>query len=280
VKLGNQIPNAARRVVFMEEVDSHKHVVMLENGERRRLTEGDDWHLYPDITDRGDKVTFVSGPDDEHLAVSILDLESGKERFLTTADGRNLHPAFSADGSKIAFSEATGEKSRQITVMDTAEHSFEPPDTPRSRKVPGSEGGYFPTLSADGSTVLYQRAHEAQRQIVKYDFRTETETVLAEGMAPTLSPDETSFAYTRKVDGQWNIRVQNFQTGEVRQVTHTPHFDFAPSFAPDGSLYFASNRAGTFDIYRLESADLESGNGVPTVIVQGPESFYAPEASA
>ena len=69
-------------------------------------------------------------------------------------------------------------------------------------------------------------------------------------------------------------------SGEVRQVTHTPHFDFAPSFAPDGSLYFASNRAGTFDIYRLESADLESGNGVPTVIVQGPESFYAPEASA
>jgi dipeptidyl aminopeptidase/acylaminoacyl peptidase len=280
--LQNPTPTAARRVVFMEEVEDKKHVVMLDGGERRYLTEGADWHLYPDINTQGDQVTLVSGPNSEHLAVSVMDLTTGKEHFLTTAEGRNLHPTFSGDGKKIAFSEATGDDSRHIVVMDSplAHPRFEPPSKPATRVVPGSEGGYFPSLSEDGNRVLYQRTTDGLRQIVSYDFATKTQTVEAEGMAPSLSPDGSAFAFTKKIDGQWNIHVKNFSTGEDRQITHTPHLDFAPSFAPDGSVYFASNRAGTFDIYHLDSESLERGDGVPTVIAQGPETYYAPEASA
>ena len=266
----------------MEEVEDKKHVVMLDQGKRRYLTDGEDWHLYPDINDQGDQVTLVSGPNSEHLAVSVLDLDTGQEHFLTTAEGRNLHPTFSGDGKKIAFSEATGEKSRHITVVNspTDNLGFEPPSEPESQIVPGSEGGYFPSLSQDGSRVLYQRSKDGTRQIVSYDFDSKTEKIEAEGMAPSFSPDESSFTFTRKVDGEWNIHVKSLQTGEDRQITHTPHLDFAPSYAPDGSIYFASNRAGTFDIYHLDPEAVKREDGVPTVVYQGPETFYAPEASA
>ena len=265
----------------MEEVDDRKHVVMLEGDKRSYLTEGEDWHLYPDINEEGDQVTLVSGPDGQHTAVSVLDLRTGKELFLTTTEGQNLHPTFSGDGRLIAFSEASGQSTRHITIVPNPvdKPDFEPPSKPKSKVVPGSEGGYFPSLSHDGSLVLYQRASQGKREIVSYDFDTRKETVVAEGMAPTLSPDESEFAYTKKVNDQWNIHVKDLATAEERQVTHTPHLDFAPSFAPDGSLYFASNRAGSFDIYRLDPEALENG-GEPSVVAQGPESFYAPEASA
>lgn len=273
------IQTTPRRVVFMEEVEERKHVVMLEGGERRYLTEGDDWHLYPDITEQGDRVTFISGPDDQHLAVSVLDLASGKETFLTGWEGRHLHPTFSGDGSKVAFSQATGEKTRRIALIDTPPGlAFEPPSKPKTQVVPGSEGGYFPSLSHDGSLVLYQRERDGVREIVGYDFKVGKESVLAEGMAPSLSPDGAAFAYTKKVDGDWNIHVRDIASGTEHQVTHDPNLDFAPSFAPDGSLYFASDRAGSFDIYRLTSEQVERGEDVPEVIAQGPESFYAPDA--
>lgn len=272
----------ARRIVFMEEVEDRKQIVMLEKGERRHITSGDDWHLYPDITEQGDQVALVSGPDAKHLGVSVLDLVTGKEHFLTTTDGRNLHPTFSGDGSKIAFSEATGQENRHITVINSPmQAGFEPPSEPKRRVVPGSEGGYFPTLSQDGDLVVYQRAGEGSREIVSYDFDTQSERVVAEGMSPSLSADDSSIAYTKKVDGEWNIHVTELSTGKSRQITHTPYMDFAPSFAPDGSIYFASNRAGSFDIYHLDRDKVESGEGAaPTVIAQGPETFYAPEASA
>ena len=271
-----------RRVVYMEEVGSKKHAVLQEGNQRRYLTSGDDWHLYPDINFEGDKVVLVSGPDDQHLAVSVLDIDSGRETFVTSQSGRNLHPTFSGDGEKVAFSEETEEGLRHIAILDTpGEKSFEPPGQtiPRPRVVPGSDGGYFPSLSEDGSQVLYQRAKDSKREIVSYDFVTGRERVLAEGMAPSLSFDDEHFAYTKKTDGEWNIHIQDLQTGEDRQVTHTPHFDFAPSFDSEGGLFFASNRGGTFDIYHRPVGSLDDPKARAEVIAQGPETLYAPEAS-
>lgn len=266
----------------MEEVGTKKHAVLLEGDKRRYLTTGDDWHLYPDINFAGDKVTLVSGPDDKHLAVSVLDIESGQETFVSSDSGRNLHPTFSGDGEKIAFSEETADGKRHIAIVKTPQDfNFEPPGErpPTPRVVPGSEGGYFPSLSDDGSLVLYQRARDSKREIVSYDFITKQERILAEGMAPSLSFDDEHFAYTKKQDGEWNIHVQSLETGEVKQVTDTPHFDFAPSFDSEGGLYFASNRAGSFDIYHRSAESLADPSGVAETVAQGPETLYAPEAS-
>lgn len=271
----------SRRLVYMEETDSEKNVILAENGQSRHLTSGPDWHLYPDISENGDKVTLVSGPDADHLGVSVIDIATGQERLVSDRDGRDLHPTFSGDGKKIAFSDQTGPESRQITIVDapTFRARFEPPDEkPRQVAVPGSEGGYFPALSEDGSRVVYQRANEGKREIVSYDFSTQKEQVLAEGMSPSLSMDDQWLTYTRKVDGEWNIHLQNLESGESRQVTRTPHFDFAPSFDGEGGIYFASNRAGTFDIYHLSAENIAKGSDQSTLIAQSPDTLYAPES--
>lgn len=262
----------------MEETDTQKQVKLLENGESRYLTGGEDWHLYPDISESGDRVALVSGSDADHLAVSVIDLESGFETKLTSGDGRDLHPTFSGDGAKVAFSEQTGPESRQITVMDAPRAGFEPPREGSRKAVPGSEGGYFPALDEDGSYVIYQRSHEGRREIVGYDFETQKEQVLAEGMSPSLSMDDRLLAYTRKEGGQWNIFVQDLETGDTKQVTHTPHLDFAPSFDSHGGVYFASNRTGTFDLYHLSAEAIDKGTDEVEMVVSSPDTLYAPEA--
>lgn len=267
------------RLVYMEETDSQKHVVLKEKDETRHLTSGQDWHLYPDISESGDMVTLVSGPNADDLSVGVLDLASGRELKVASPQGRHLHPTFSGDGSRIAFSEQTGPEERRITIVDTPSFEDRQHGPTSKTSVPNSEGGYFPALSEDGSFVVYQRSNEGKREIVGYNFANETESVLAEGMSPSLSLDDKWLTYTLKKDDEWNIHLQNLETGEKKQVTHTPHLDFAPSFDSEGGLYFASNRAGTFDIYHLSAEDIAEGSEQATLIAQSPDTLYAPESN-
>jgi Tol biopolymer transport system component len=68
---------------------------------------------------------------------------------------------------------------------------------------------------------------------------------LGPGEAPAWSVDGTTIAFIRNRD-VWTVRPDG--TGLARQ-TRTAAIEESPDWSPDGSLVYASNRSGTFELY-------------------------------
>ncbi len=249
---------AASKLVFMREFQDRKQIILKEGEKEAQLTDGDLWHLYPDLTADGRKVVWVQGPNETDLAVTLYDLESKSlEQWSLPTKGMSLQPRFSKDGKKIFFSAVTKDgnkiaqfepamaKSKIIAKVKGAPTVYELTPT----YVPHEGQGYFPRPSSDGMKIYFQRNLNSKKEIVEYSYWDKKTRVLVEGMAPALSLDEQWIAYTTKQSGNWDIWKVQVRTGERIQVTAASGDEMAPTFKPDGRLAFAANRTGKFQIY-------------------------------
>ena len=67
----------------------------------------------------------------------------------------------------------------------------------------------------------------------------------------TWSPTGDEIAYTPRVNGRFQIRVQNAATGQSRILAGEGSNE-QPTWSPDGQwLAFQSNRSGMWQIYRM-----------------------------
>jgi Tol biopolymer transport system component len=73
--------------------------------------------------------------------------------------------------------------------------------------------------------------------------------------SPRWSPDGIRIAFdTRGKDGHWNLKVIPSSGGDARPLTSGSFTNTPPSWSGDGnSIYFASDRTGRFEIWRVAS---------------------------
>jgi eukaryotic-like serine/threonine-protein kinase len=89
-----------------------------------------------------------------------------------------------------------------------------------------------------------------------------------------VSPDGSRVAVERTTRGNRDIWILDLKRLTQSQLTHGPTEDMLPLWSVDGSrVYFASNRAGTFDVY----SQAASGGSDATLEFAGPE-FQVPSA--
>lgn len=71
---------------------------------------------------------------------------------------------------------------------------------------------------------------------------------------PRFSPDGRSLAYSAWTAGGYrDVRIVDVATGRFQQITHDRALDLNPVYSPDGgTLYFASDRTGIFNIYAYD----------------------------
>ncbi len=175
----------------------------------------------------------------------------------STAD--DTQPAFSPDGQKIAFrSERDG---GGIFVMGATGESV--------RRV--IDSGFNPAWSPDGKEIVFAtegisdpRARRVQRsEIFRVNVATGGEPRrVSRGYAvqPSWSPHDLRIAYLGISDsGRRMIWTLPANGGEAVRVTDGPSIDWNPVWSPDGRyLYFASNRSGVMNLWRV-SIDERSG---------------------
>lgn len=247
--------------VYMHEQDETKSVRLNTQGQEEILSDLQSkmWALYPDISSDGRSVVFSEGPGAQDLHLTVLDRKSKNlKRFHLSNKGMLLHPKFSKNGKMIFYS-APGKLGKNTiyffdlkTEITRQGQNLLDYSLDKAMALDESEESYFPRPSSDGGFVVYQRNLNGKKEIVLHDRIEKTKTVLAEGMSPALSADETKIAFTSKKDGNWNIYSMNRITKVVSQVTSDSHDEMAPTFTASDEIAFASNKSGNFRLYLIK----------------------------
>ncbi|MBA2404377.1 MAG: PD40 domain-containing protein, partial [Bdellovibrionales bacterium] len=240
--------------------------------------------IYPDITPDGQEVVYVEGPDQSDLNITYQNL--GKkltQRFHAVQKGMILHPKFTKNGRYIYYS-APGPKAKntifyfdRAAEVDRQGQGINDYSLDKAKLLDETEESYFPRPSSDGSFIVYQRNTAGKKEIILFDRIENKKTVLAEGMSPALSFDERLIAYTSKKDGNWNIYVIERSTGVTTQATSDLKDEQAPTFMPDNTLAFASNKYDHYRLFKLVKAEWIAMN--QGIQANEEVDFYSPQFS-
>jgi serine/threonine protein kinase/Tol biopolymer transport system component len=221
----------------------------------------------PAISPDGASIAFAS---DVNGSWDIFVQRVGGQNPVVVAGDPTRHegaPAFSPDGLKLAFHEsdrdgglfvagATGESARRLTDF-----------------------GFDPAWSHDGREIVfatgeardpYVRAGISTLWIIAADGGSPRQIAEGDAVQPTWSPSGRRIAFWGQVGGQRDLfTIATDGSGRAAVVTDAA-LDWSPTWSTDGHVYFASDRGGSMNIWRV-AIDETSGHalGRPEAVTKG-----------
>lgn len=235
-----------------------------------------DARFVPLTTSRGQELFPTFSPDEKEVVYAgqssgnwdLYRLKIGERDpvNLTAGSGAdNTQPAFSPDGRWIAFrSERDG---GGIFLL--------PANGGKATRI--SAAGYFPAWSPDSTSIACSTANFTrpargdigQSRLLIVDVKTGNQhfpNLNDSPLQPNWSPHGRRIAYWRLRDGRRDVCTAPVEGGSPVCLTSDNHVNWNPVWSPDGgSLYFASDRGGSMNLWRLP-LDETSGQaaGEPT----------------
>ncbi|HEX5983994.1 MAG TPA: hypothetical protein VFY69_07300 [Solirubrobacterales bacterium] len=162
-------------------------------------------------------------------------------------------PSWSADGSSIAFAGNAGTDSKPGAIY------LVNADGTGLRKVPGTSGGFNPTLSPDGRSLAFSRARVRSRRL----------------------PNGAEKILYRS----YSVWLHDLSTGAARQLTpwRNGNRDYPSSFSPDGSTLAISRerqRGKSIAFSNLSAVAVRvDGSGTALLARNATEPVYSPDGT-
>jgi Tol biopolymer transport system component len=273
-------------------------------GSQRMLTErGATYDTGPFWSLDGSKIGFTSVSRTEFttadLDVFAMDADGSNVRNLTrTPDMKETGWAWTPDGRHILITE------RRLVVNplpDNDEGMFLMDIDTGAKVAVGDPKGYWPSLSADGTKLVYGLGllNQPWEGLYTFDLRTGEQTRLTfdytvPAYSAVWSPDGTQIAYiTTRDGGNADIYIMDADGSNPRRITRRLEAESYPTWSPDGrSILFASGvgdpKRGPVD--GLYIVDLDTGRrarlvmdglrltvGGPAAKVSGDTAWWGPE---
>ncbi|HEY0515216.1 MAG TPA: protein kinase [Thermoanaerobaculia bacterium] len=217
-----------------------------------RLTDLEGSETFPSVSPDGNFFVFAKATSGDNFDLYLQRVQGGNPIDLT-ADSpvSDTQPAYSPDGQQIAFrSEREG---GGIFLMGATGESV--------RRLAGF--GYNPAWSPDGKEIAVAtegvsdpRVRKTSSQIWSVEVATGVRRLVAGGDAvqPSWSPHGQRLAFWGLPSGSsrrvlWTVAAAG---GAPAPVLDDEHLNWDPVWSPDGRyLYFASNRSGSMNLWRL-----------------------------
>ncbi|HET8675445.1 MAG TPA: hypothetical protein VFO63_06665, partial [Blastocatellia bacterium] len=203
--------------------------------------------------------------------VFVTDVEERQERQLTEQGWSNIgRIAWLGDGSGLVISARERmDGPRQLWFVSYPEGA--------ARRITNDLHDYDSlSLSADGKTLAAVQTEESfsisinphndDDQIGQDSFGTnEIFSEVGSGRDRIAWTPDHRIVYCSRAGDNWDIWSMNKDGSAQRQLTVDSHNDLFPAVSPDGRyIYFASDRAGAFNIWRME---IDGSN--PTQLTRG-----------
>jgi Tol biopolymer transport system component len=193
----------------------------------------------------------------------LLDLAGGQPVQVTNTPADELHPSWSPDGRRLVYSSLSpGGGQWELWISDA--------EAGASRKFIGY--GLFPEWHPSGDTILFQRARQRGSRwfsiwtvsLLNDEPRFPVEVASSASFAmilPTWSDDGQWIAFTT-VEPATSMESDTFETvtssdiwmmradGRSRtRLTDGYGTNTSPAFAPDGRVFFTTDRTGVDNIW-------------------------------
>jgi uncharacterized repeat protein (TIGR01451 family) len=248
-------PNA-QWIAFTSDRDGNEeiYIASADGTSIRRATNNDAADTDPVWSPDSQRLVFESDSSG-NWDLYILDVQTGVETQITRdpADDRNAD--WSAAGNSIVF-ESTRDGRSQIYVYDLR--------TGETRRLVETTGAATnPVYSSSGTMIAFTH--------VEPDGKTAVYVVQQDGSgltrisepapnagAPEWYFDDTLITYQSDLDGDLDVYVYDFATGQTRKLTDNTVADYAPTWrcgAPE--VIFTSDVTGNPDIFRAEALPID-----------------------
>lgn len=235
-------------------------------------------NLYPAFSPDGKRLAYVSNKKGDYFSSSSLYLfDPGTKQERKVAAGVRSNFSWSPDGTTIYFAKHTRDNPFWSSYTDLFSVDVESAD---ERRLTRGLRANAPAVSPDGRTIAYVSGGDGTLNLFTMDVDgsgTRQLTRYASGEQvynPAWSPDGSTIVFDYSIrDGRDILKIAA-SGGDPVPVVATADDERGATYAPDGTaLYYASDRSGIFNIYRL---DLAAGSaGQVTNVVGG---AFMPEA--
>lgn len=223
--------------------------------EGERLTHHGEGAAYPLFLDEETLIYYASdGRSDAQLRQ--LDLrDPARTKKLTRVSGR-ARASLAQDGS--LYFDSLDSSRNLYNFFDL--FKLEPGKRKRRRLTRGLRAR-APAVSADGKTLAFtlNSAGTTHLALAPIDAPEDYEIIVRSERfeqiyTPVFSPDGRTLVYSiHRRGGHRDLEEIDLRSGARTRLTRDRALDTGPAFSPDGrSVYFASDRDGIFNIYRLD----------------------------
>ncbi len=222
------------------------------------------WLRYPAISPDGDQIVFTYGGD-----LYLVPAEGGDATHFTQHAAHDYLPVWSPDGSSIAFA------SDRFGNFDVFLAPVNGGETKRltHHSASDSPSGFHP----DGKSVLFSSTRLDSQRAIGFPSGVQPELYSApiDGTRPVqilttpaedaiYSADGSKIAYhdRKGYENAWrkhhtssiarDLWMYDVAEGSHTQLTEFPGEDRNPVFGRDGTLYYLSEKSGSFNVWRMD----------------------------
>jgi Tol biopolymer transport system component len=165
-------------------------------------------------------------------------------------------PAVAALQGRLAFTRASWDENTWRVTLSGPGRAVGAP----VRAIGSTRSELNAQFSPDGSRIVFESMRSGTQElwVADQDGRNALQLTSWNGSlggTPAWSPDGQSIAFDlRNEDGRGDVYVMAARGGAPVRLTDHPADDLVPSWSRDGqSIYFASTRTGTYQIWRMSA---------------------------
>jgi TolB protein len=235
-------------IVFVSDRDGSKDIYAMDFDGRsvRRLTSVRSLAINP-AGSRSGKIVYTSYAK-LFPQIWVMASDGGGKREVSTGVELNASPSFSPDETQIAFA-GSAKGNTDIYVVNAGGGGLRRLTTTRAIEA-------SPAWSPTGRQILYTSDQSGNPQIYVVDPEgTGAHRVTFAGNwndEASWSPDGARIAFACRNEGDFNICLMDFATGQTVQLT-SEGSNGHPTWSPDGQkIVYSSRRGGRTNVYSMD----------------------------